>query len=148
MQGTTTRIDARVVALDVTANYWIDEQDRPLIERIDDVFLYDKSERTHCCEWTPSYYLIYLYTSILCREAMDEHRRDELDQKYAHIATDNCYVHCHQIDVIEDQAERSRYYKHGDPGFEKCRDEFDSEEAWHDAVMEALREHFCANWPL
>lgn len=143
-------IDARVVALNATANYMIDQDDQPFIERIDDVFLYDRNERTHCCEWTPSYYLIHLYTSIVFRidDRLDEATEERLKQRYADLPTDNCYVHCHQIDAIEAKAKPFQYHTHGDPGFAKSHAEFGNEEAWHDAVMEALREHFCANCPI
>jgi len=143
-------IDARVVALNATASYLIDAEDRSFIERIDEVFLYDRNERTCCCELTPSYYLIHLYTSVVFRrdKLPDERRQEEIEQQYAFLPTDNCYVHCHTIDAIAERAEPFRYHRHGEPGFETCRAEFDSDQAWHDAVMEALREHFCANHPI
>jgi hypothetical protein len=145
---TQVPIDARVVALNVTGRYLIDDQDRPFIKRIDDVFLYDRNERTHCCEWTPSHYLIYLYTNVVVSAETDDRKREALQEKYGYLPTDNCYVHCHEIDAIEKNARPFRYHTHGDPGFENARDEYETDEAWHDAVMDALREHFCCNCPL
>jgi hypothetical protein len=146
-------IDARVLALDRSQNYSIDERHKPFIARIEEIYLYDKNERTHCCEFTPSYYLIYLYTRVIPTQAGDQlkdHEQDEIFQAYELEETDNCYVHCHEIDALEARAKPNRftYYAHGEPEFRGVEDDFESEEAYHDVVIEALREHFQANCPI
>jgi hypothetical protein len=150
---TFTTIDARVIALNCSHNYLIDEKHQPFIVRIEEVYLYDKNERTHCCEFTPSYYLIQLYTRVIFTPAGDQlndHKQDEIFQVYEHEATDNIYVHCHEIDALESKAQPDgfTYHVHGDPEFQESEGDFESEEAYHDAVMEALREHFQANCPI
>jgi hypothetical protein len=155
MPDTTTfaDIDARVIALNRTHNYVIDEKHQPYIARIEEVYLYDKSQHTHCCEFTPSYYLIHLYTRVIFTPAGDQlsdHDQDQIFQEYEHEDTDNLYVHCHEIDALEEKARPNdfTYYAHGDPEFGEAEDDFESEEAYHDAVIEALREHFQANCPI
>lgn len=150
---TFAAIDARVIALDRSPNYFIDETHRPFIARIEEVYLYDKNERTHCYEFTPSYYLIHLYTRVIFTPAGDQlsdHDQDENFQAYEHEDTDNIYVHCHEIDALEAKGRSNdfTYYAHGDPEFGEAEDDFESEEDYHEAVIEALREHFQANCPI
>ena len=143
-------IDARVIALNRTHNYFLDEKHQAQIARIEEVYLYDKNQHTHCCEFTPSYYLIHLYTRVIFTavgDQLNDHEQDEVFQAYEHQDTDNCYVHVHEIDAWEAKAKPFTYYIHGDPDFSDAEDEFESEEAYHDAVMDALRDHFQANCP-
>lgn len=144
-------IDARVIALDRTHNYFIEAKHQPSIARIEEVYLYDKNQHTHCCEFTPSYYLIHLYTRVIFTpegDQLNDHEQDEIFQAYEHEGTENCYVHCHEIDALEAKAKPFTYHTHGDPEFGAAENEFENEEAFHDAVMEALREHFQANCPI
>jgi len=68
MSNTTTTdrlpIDIYAVNLDFTDDFAIDPADRPYIENIRAIFMFDRNQRTHCCELTPSYYLIHLYDEI------------------------------------------------------------------------------------
>src|SRR6266542_4446031 len=73
-------IDARVIALNRTHNYLIDEKHQPSIARIEEVYLYDKHQHTHCCELTPSYYLIHLYSRVIFTpegDKLNDHEQDE-----------------------------------------------------------------------
>ena len=146
------KIDARVIALNRTHNYVIAEKHQAHIASIEEVYFYDKNQRTHCCEFTPSYYLIHLYTKVIFTSAgneLNDHEQDEIFQAYEHEEMDNCYVHCHEIDVLEATVfDRPTYYIYGDPEFGNVEGEFESQEAYHDSVMEALREHFQANCPI
>lgn len=93
----------KAVALDVTADYNIDPNDRPYITKILDVFVFDSGEHTYCCEGTPSYWLEPLYTTIHFAENTPDDIRDRLDDKYCHEATDGCYVHVSQVAAMSDQ---------------------------------------------
>ena len=144
-------IDARVIALNRTHHYLIDAKHQPSIARIEEVYLYDKNQHTHCCELTPSYYLIHLYTRVIFSpkgDKLNEHEQDEIFQAYEHEVTEECYVHCHEIDALETQAKPFTYHIHGDPEFGDAADEFENEEDFHDSVMDALREHFQGNYPI
>jgi hypothetical protein len=144
-------IDARVIAINRTHNYLIAEGHQPSIARIEEVYLYDKNQHTHCCEFTPSYYLIHLYTRVNFTPVgneLSDHEQNEIFEAYEHEDTDNCYIHCHEIDALEAKAKPFTYHTHGDPEFGDAEDEFETKEAFHDAVMEALREHFQANCPI
>lgn len=137
-------IDAYVVALDETDHYDIDPADRQFIRQIRGVYVFDRNERTHCCEWTPSYWLIHLYDEVLLTEAgeaLDDHAADDLYQKYEYCGGDDIYVHCHSIDAIIRRNEPFTVYHYGDT-------EVDQEDVDHDGQMDALREHFCGNCPL
>jgi len=135
-------IDARLIAMDRTGNFCIDEADAPHIKQIRSVYLYDKNERTHCCELTPSYWLEHLYDEVILTPdaALSDDEREALYSKYEDTPYDEqgIYVHCHSIDRIEKRAGRFEYHVHGDTGvsYDDCD---------HDEQMEALREHFCGN---
>lgn len=92
--------DWRAVGLDVTSHYHIDDEDKPYVERIIDTFFYDRTEHTHLCEMTPSYFLRYLSTFIVSKENTPEHVREHLDQKYCYEPTEDSYVHVSDVDRI------------------------------------------------
>lgn len=136
-------IAARCVAIDVTHNYIIDDADAADIVKIEDVFLYDANRATHCCEWTPSFYLEYLYTNIEFSPRFYEdveteeigRRRDELYQKYAYEPTDNCYVHCHKINNAVDFGDYP--YWPDDAGDELNSQRLENYEDTWDAIRES-----------
>lgn len=71
------------------------------------IYLYDADEVTHCCEITPSYYLIpidwaaekYVVDTLGDEEA--EAFRGNLDEDWR-TSTDPIYVHCASIDRIQE----------------------------------------------
>lgn len=139
-------IDARVVALDETANYDIGKKYRRYIKAIRGVYLYDKNEVTHCCEFTPSYWLIHLYDQVVLTKAgekLGDCAKDEIYQEYEHCGGENIYIHCSHIDAVESGAKPLdyRYHVYGATGV-------GYKDSSHDDQMEGLREHFCANCPL
>jgi hypothetical protein len=138
-------IDAYCVALDETDHYVIADEDKPKIEKIMGVYLFDKNEVTHCCELTPSYWLIHLYDEVVCAKEVDDEERSRLDEEYGHEDAEDIYVHCRDIERIIEKAERWTVLHHGDPELPDDEDKTDEEN--HRDKMEALREHFCGNCP-
>jgi hypothetical protein len=139
-----TPIDAYVIALDETASYEIDDADRPYVRQIHGVYVFDRNQRTHCCEWTPSYYLIHLYDEVIFTEqgdTLDEYAADELYQKYEYCGGEDCYVHCHTIERIIERNEPFTVYHYGDS-------DVDEHDADYDAQMDAIREDCCCNHAL
>lgn len=138
-------IDARCVLFDETDYYGIDDEDKPFIGSINGIYLYDKNERTHCCEWTPSYWLIHLYDVIDFKGDPSDDKRDELSQKYEYNGGDDIYVHCHTLDETEKRQKKKR----------KCRRTLieigktgvNYADVDHDEQMDSLREHYCGNCP-
>ena len=98
--------DWQAVKLDVTKLYNIEEKDKPFIKSINDVFMYDKNTHTFCCEATPSYFLIHLYTFVEFNEedllgpANKVVERDGIEQRYCYEHTDDCYMHAHEVDNL------------------------------------------------
>ena len=139
-------IFACLVALDFGDNWQISEADKPFIQSIRSIFFYDKNERTHLCEFTPSYYLVFLnHTVILTEagEALSESAKDTLYQRYEFEEQDNPYYHCHDIDAFEERAkgkhgEKGRWHKYGRTGVSYKDSDRDSQ-------IEGLREHFQGN---
>ena len=74
----TLPIDAYVIAFSEIDHYFIKDEDRPHIQDIRGVYLFNHNERTFCCEFTPSYWLIHLYDEVILTpeadEALDEFR--------------------------------------------------------------------------
>ena len=91
-------IHVSAVALDETRYYNLAEADKRLIKAIKSVYIYDRDERTFCCEITPSYWLEYLYTFVECTDDADDDTRDRLDETYCHEPTDGCYMHCSAVE--------------------------------------------------
>jgi len=139
-------IDAHVLALNETHHYFIDPADIPFIARIDGIYLFDRNRHTHCCEWTPSYWLIHLYDRLLLTEAgeaLDDGTREELYEKYENCGGEDssCYVHCHTVEQLIEEAKPFDHYHYGSP-------EVDLNDVEYDDQMEAIRESCCCNWPI
>lgn len=136
-----TPIDAYLVSFDETWGWIIDKADAPFIKAIRSIYLFDRNERVHCCEMTPSHYTIHLYHQVICQPGTTEERAQRLYDKYETLPGDNFYVHCHEIE---------RFVSKGD-GPHVCHlggTEVSFDDVNHDDQMEALREHYCANPPL
>jgi hypothetical protein len=131
-------IDAYVVAFDETGNYRIQDKHRPLIESIQGVYLFNKNEVTHCCELTPSYFLIHLYDVVVLGVEVSDELMEELSEEYEQCGGEDIYVHCHTIDAKIKAAQPGWVHHYG--ATEVSYDESDYNEQ-----MEGLREHFCGN---
>lgn len=144
-------IDAYAVALDETHYYNIDAADQPYINRILRVYLFDRNEQTHCCELTPSYYLIWLYASVELTDAgqaLDDDARGELYDRYETEPGDDCYMHCHTVDRIIDAKEPGTVDHYGDVPLHNLEDGISDNDERHSAEMEAIREDCSCNHTL
>ena len=133
MADPTLPRDIVAVALNETRHYLIDPADKPYIDRILGVYILDRSERTHCCEITPSYSLEHVYDTVVASFDCPDDIRERLDERYAHLGGDDIYVHCSVIDALP--ADRIRVWRGDDP--------IESD----DEAMEHAREHFQGNCP-
>lgn len=93
-------MNIHAVALDVTRHYNLAEEDKPLITRILDVFIYNPGERHHACEITPSYWLEHVYTTVETAVDTSDEDRERLDLKYAHEPTEDCYMHISDVEKV------------------------------------------------
>lgn len=143
----TPSIDARCISLDETKYYNFNPEHAPFIEKMYGIYLYDKNSYTHCCEFTPSYFLIHLYDSCVLNEAgqaLSEEKKDEIYQAYEHTGeNEDKYVHCSSIDSLEKELVKKsfRYHRYGRTGV-RLRT------VPREQQMESLQEHFRANCPL
>jgi hypothetical protein len=131
-------IDAYVIALDETEFYSLKPAHRPHVKAIRGVYLFDRNTHTHCCELTPSYYLIHVYDEVIPADDTPDELRELLDSEYAYCGGEDKYVHTHAIDRILSEARPFTVHHYGDPGVS-----FDDVE--RDEQMDALREHFQGN---
>ena len=134
-------IDGHVVALNETNHYKIKPEHQPHIQAIRGVYLYDANSHTHCCELTPSYYLIYLYDEVILTPEADESLSDEakeaIYEEYEYCDGEDIYVHVHNLDTYV-AAHPERHHHHG--GTEISYDDSD-----YDDQIEGLREYFNGN---
>jgi len=115
------------VGLDVTDHFQIEDEDKPFISRIIDVFIYDKTEHTHCCELIPSYWLVYLNTFVLFEGEAPDEVHERVVERYCHVPTEDCYIHISDVDKLKDwhvkfhgeaeNLEEAREYWSGNPPF-------------------------------
>ena len=138
------QIDAWVIAFNETGYYVIADEHKNLIKEIRSVYIFDRNERTCCCEITPSYYLIHLYDEvILTDEAYDtltDEQKEEIDNEYEYSGGEdnNHYVHCYEIDAIIQKRVRFQTYHAGKTGVKYSDTPYEEQ-------MESLREHYNAN---
>jgi len=139
-------IDARVIALNETEFYALPDEHKPYIRAIRGVYLYDANQRTYCCELTPSYFLIFLYNSVLLTEegqALNDEAKEALYDVYeTENSGEDCYMHVADVDRLEKAASAGLgdYYAYG-------ATEVSYEDSDYDDQIEGLREHFCGNPP-
>ena len=138
------RIDAWVIGFDETRNYNIKPEHRPYIQAIYGYYLFNRNEVTHCCEITPSYWLIHVYDQIVLNP--DSKPSDEmlntLTEEYELCGGDDIYVYCHTVDaIIRKRGKPKRTYHYGVTGVKFTDVDYDEQ-------MESLREHLCGNPPL
>jgi hypothetical protein len=150
--ATETRrmIDAVAIALDETEYYQIDPEDAPYIRRILGGYVFDRNLHTHCCELTPSYFLIFLFTSVELTDAglaLDDDARGEIYDKYEYEGGDDCYMHVHTVDAIIAKAEPYTVCEYGDVTGHQLEDDIADVDERHDAELEAIHEDLCANHP-
>lgn len=125
--------DWYAAAIDETAHYTIEEEDKPFIERIVGVYFFDRNEYTHCCEVTPSHYLRYLSDSVRCKDDTPDDVRERIYELYEHCGGEDCYMHVSSVDRIPEK------FKHhyGEPQDADAEDRGEGE----------VREHFQGNCP-
>jgi len=151
--ATTDRkvIDAYAVALNRTSDYNIEPEDRRYIARILEGYVFDRNQPTHCCELTPSYWLIYLFTSVELTDAglaLDDDARGDLYDRYEMESSDDCYIHCRVVNRIIEKMGPAYVCHYGDTArLEDDLDDLDDLDARHDAELEHIREHLSANHP-
>ena len=135
-------LDAYVVAFSEVDHYQIKEKDRPHIHDIRGVYLFDRHERTFCCEMTPSYWLVHLYDEVVLTpeadETLDDSEKDAIYQEYEYCGGDASYVHCHTIDAMIEANKPYTVRHYG-------RTNVSYDESDHENQMEGLREHFSCN---
>jgi hypothetical protein len=97
---TMTEARYHLLKLDETA-YWAEEiADK--VGRIFGTYIYDVNRRVHCCEFTPSYELIFVGSQWHSPE-LSERESDDLDKeiRVADAQTETIrYAHCHQVDAL------------------------------------------------
>lgn len=88
----------RVVELD-ESDGWNEDILKAVGGKITTVYLYDEGIKTHCCELTPSYYLIPLYhlTPNFPLEDNNEDREHSRMEVDGYIEMKPIYVHCGNI---------------------------------------------------
>jgi hypothetical protein len=144
---TEVPIDAYAVALNETDNYFIDEQDQRYVREIRGVYLFDRNRQTHCCEFTPSYFLIHLYDQVIPADDTPDEIVDRLDSAYGHCGGEDKYVHVWQIENII-MANKPFAVAHlGKPVY-RNGEPIRSGELEYDEIMEDLREAYCGDCPL
>ena len=139
-------IDAYAIALDETWGWILDKADAPFIKAIRSVYLFDRNERVHCCEFTPSFYTIHLYHQVECQPGTSDERATAIYDKYESIPGDNFYVHCHEIERMIAETDTPSCCHLGTPRGDGKLIPYD--EMTHDEQMESMREGYTEQPPL
>jgi len=138
-----SKVDFCLVRLDET-QYYADDFLKSLgVKRAWGVYLYDRSEATRCCEFTPSYWLRQIDIAF---ELEDQFHADhplfdalgsEADTELRQAQEwDGKYVHCCDIDALPDE-NRHVYGKPFDGAVPEGVD--------YDSIIEGITEHFQGN---
>ncbi len=72
--------DLWIVKIDET-EYWLDPVVLAKAKRIFGVYAFDRRQHTHCCSFTPSYWLEYITTEWEERDELTDAERDDVDMR-------------------------------------------------------------------
>ena len=123
-----------------------DDLDRH-VKHVYGVYWVNFREVTHCCEFTPSYYLRFIQSCIEYHDydsipdAIVEEIEDIIRSNDNHDDS-SCYQHCHVVEAIPPE---HRHRLNPDGYADGKRLEYDSDEAWQNAVFEEVREWYSGN---
>jgi hypothetical protein len=125
----------RIVILNETADWILPPEFQPYVLRIDAAYLYDRHKATHCCEITPSRWLVHLEDSAVLipglKEALAESLRERIDDWLRFTEqTNGIYVHCHRADSLPGMDLEEEPIPEGTP---------------YDEAFQAILEHIQAN---
>lgn len=96
------------------------------IKNIYTAFMLDDSERTYCCELTPSYYLDPVCTGLEVYKHVSGERQEELWELVCAGGVYPCYMHCSDVETLEcelwkgespEDADEAREFWQGNPPF-------------------------------
>jgi hypothetical protein len=141
-------IDAYAVALVETDHYFIDKADAPFIKAIRGMYLFDRNERVHCCEMTPSFYLIHLYDQVECQPGTSEDRAQAIYDKYEQHGGEPKYVHCYQIENMIGETDTPSCCHLGRAVTRATKQPIPYDVESHDEQMESMRQGYSENPPL
>lgn len=121
----------RAVAIDET-HHITDDALVKACGKIFTVYFYDANEKTHCCEITPSHYLIPLY--CYSENEVSDEIKDELTDLERY--NEPMYVHCHQLEDMKTVKVgcNGRYYA--------------PEGRKHKEILDHAEEYLRGNWPI
>ena len=89
------KTDLKLVKIDVTHNWNEDYLKEINSGKVYDICLYDSNQVTHCCEITPSYWLVPLYSET------ENHLEDEQWEDFMNNNTlDPFYNHCSATETL------------------------------------------------
>lgn len=141
MDPTPPPIEAWNIRFEETPEWNFPGHLAPHVAKVWTVFLFDRNQQTHYCEITPSYWLMPLYTYAEFVGDPEDRVKDEIgeiilsNQDY-----EGGYCHCHTIDPLIKQGDRTRVLYRG--RLDLAEDDDREEE------FERIREQHSCNWTL
>jgi hypothetical protein len=114
-------IDARVIALDKTELFEVDDEHKEYIESIEIVYIYDKNETSPLCENSQLYHMIYTgIININLKEKafgkLTDDQKEYVADKYMFPGLNfDIYLSCEEVDTLAEELQKleSRYYIEG-----------------------------------
>ena len=94
------REDWCYVGLDETSHWRFPAALAPHVAAVITVYAYNRAELTHCCELTPSYWMIGVAYEVRCKPDTPEHIREQLQDivQETSLVDSDCYRHARGID--------------------------------------------------
>ena len=138
------QIDAFVVSFNETEHYFISEEHLPYIAQIRGIYFFNRNERTHVCEMTPSYWLMHVSDEVHLTEAgeaLSDDDKAKIYEAYEHEGGDDMYIHCHIVDSMikmRGKKRRGKVYHYGKTGASYS-------EVSYDDQIDSIREYIQGN---
>jgi len=112
------------VALDETQYWNLADDDKPYVEKMLGVYIYDRASYTYCCELTPSYLLCHVTNVAVCKADTPDDARERINAAYECGGDgEDFYMHVRTVEGIPDEQ------KHHYGNVEDWQDEKDRGEA-------------------
>ncbi len=121
------KTNLKLVKIDVT-HHWNEDFLRQIkAGKVFDYCLYDSSQATHCCEFTPSYWLVPVYSET--EHYLDDAQHEEFSYHNNLEGLEPFYMHCHDVENLEHIDD----FSSSDFEYEKSEDEKEYSEQFEEA---------------
>lgn len=131
-------VPPKIMAAAVDNSICMSDTLRSEVKSVKEIYLYDETERTFCCESTPSFFLRWVDVVLEYADNVSDERKDEIYDTFRDVyMTSDPDIYMHVSAVERGNFERKVFMEGND--FEPWWKEYDEHKIW-DEILEAYNQ--------